>query len=323
MMRTALLLLLPLGGCPVFLVDDVFFDDVAFETGGFVSCSALVAPAWPDRNMTDVSVFVAPEVRFSATMAQMAGVTVTLTDVLGEEAPGRVELTESSSGVVVSFIPTEPLVPSQNYQLVALAPNLSDGADCEASAWVDFRTRALVAQPAAVPLGSWWLAGDDRTNAAAAILGRLFPQIGDGYGLAPRLTIEGGPVLALGTVQRSFGLPGNPDDSLDRLAARWDEDGLHVVDGDWEIDDPAGAVLVTGLAVDARLAADGLALTDIRLRGHFDLRAWSSEAIAAACSLADTYGRPCSACDGVQDVACLDLDARGMSAAAWTPPAAR
>jgi hypothetical protein len=66
-------------------------------------------------------------------------------------------------------------------------------------------------------LGSWWLSGDDRTNAAAAILGRLFPLIGDGYGLAPRITIEGGPVLALGTVQRSFGLPDNPGDGVDRL----------------------------------------------------------------------------------------------------------
>lgn len=322
-MRTALLLVVPLAaGCP-FTHDGFFIDDVAFDTAGLAACSTLAAPAWPDRNALDVSVFVAPEARFSATMAQMAGVTVTLTDRDGAETPGVVELTESSSGVLVGFVPTEPLTPSWDYQLVALAPNLSDGSGCEASTHVGFRTGAAHAQPASTPLGSWWLSGDDRTNAAAAILGRLFPLIGDGYGLAPRITIEGGPVLALGTVQRSFGLPDNPGDGVDRLVARWGEDGLHVVDGVWEIDDPAGAVLVTGLEVDARLATDGRSLADVRLRGHFDLRAWSPEALGAACDLADTYGLPCQACDGAGEVACLDLDARAMAGAAWTPPAAR
>lgn len=320
-MRNALLLLLPLaGGCPF---GDRFMDGVAFDTAGVSSCSALAAAAWPDRATTGVSVDVAPEVRFDGSLAEMSGLSAVLSTREGSEIGLLPELWESSSGVLVTLVPERRLLPLTDYVLQAEAPSLNDESGCIPAVYLEFRTESLAAQPSRPPMGTWWLAGDDRTNASAAIFGRLFAQMGDGYGLAPRLTVEGGPALALGTIQRSFGLPNNPDDPLDRLAAIWDEEGLHVVGGTWVIDDPEGGVRVTGLQLDARLAEDGVSLRDVHLRGVFDLRGRSPEAIAEACALGDTYGRPCLPCDDGGEVACLSLDARGMSAAAWTPPAAR
>lgn len=322
-MRTALLLLLPLvGGCP-FVIDDVFIDDVAFETGGPSSCGSQGAPGWPERDTAGVPLDVVPEVHIDGTLPQMAGMSGVLMTEQGFVVGVRPELTASSQGVLIAFTPESRLTPLTDYTLVVRAPNLVDEVGCSAQVRFGFRTGVEVPQPSAPPLGSWWLTGDDRANAAAAIFGRLFPRMGEGYGLAPQINITAGPAVSLGTIRRSFGLPPNPADAPDALSARWDDDGLHVVDGTWVIDDAQGEVRVTGLQLDARVAEDGASLGDVHLRGVFDLRAWSPEAIAEACALGDTYGRPCLPCDDGGEVACLALDARGMSAAAWIPPAAR
>ena len=313
-------LALALGGCPGggFIIDDfvdtAFFGDTDKEPP--FGCFRALEVGYPTGDATGVHRGVAPEVRVAN---EVGAVTLRLRRD-GEPQRGSNIAWRGSTTRLLAFLPREPLATSGSYTLEASTEDtevlLAGGSIplCQSEITIAFQTAAEGAS--ALTSGSWWLAGEEESGAHAAVLHRLLPLLGDGYGLAPTLQITAqGPDSAeirLGTVSRAFGLPDNEADPPDVLVGTWADRRLTATAEQVQIEDPVAPLVIRGLQLEVEQDGGGR-LVGVRMAGEVDLSAWPADMLARACATADDRSIGCVRCEGAEDgERCLNLDARGM-----------
>ncbi len=307
-MRRALAMI-GLAACNGGRFTEPFFDTFAFRDTaqpGRSACHDLILAEWPTLDAIGVDLAATPEVRVRD---DVEGISMALQPYGVGSVDGVPVVRRSNGWRLFSFLPDLPLAPQVSY--VLMVGGATD--ECGPGLAVPFTTRG--AASTTPPVGAWWLDGSAPSGVSADILHRLFPRMGDGYGLAPRLEIDAAGVeVRVGTVSRAPGIPDNPADAVDVVPLTWANAAFTSAAFDWAVEDAAAPLWVRGAVLRGAGDAAGAGLVGVRLSGTVDLRGWPEAMRDEACGMADEQGIACQDCgDGAPF--CLSLDARGMTGA--------